>query len=63
VVLLVLLIPSISENDRELLSVVFLLVAAVFLVLGVARGQLRRPGGLPLRTVAMLAFGSMGLVA
>ncbi len=44
-------------------SVVLLVAAPVFVVLGVARGQLRRPGGLPLQTVGMLAFGSIGLVA
>jgi hypothetical protein len=54
-------IPSSSGID---LSVVLLVVAApVFLVLGVARGQLRKPGGLPLQTVGMLAFGSIVLVA
>ena len=41
----------------------FLIVALVLLVVGVARGQLRRPGGLPLQTVGMLAFGSTVLVA
>jgi hypothetical protein len=44
-------------------SVVFLVVALVFLVLGVARGQVQRPGGLRLQTVGMLAFGSTVLVA
>ena len=44
-------------------SVGFLIVALVFLVVGVARGQLRRPGGLPLQTVGMLAFGSIVLAA
>ena len=44
-------------------SVGFLVVALVFLVVGAARGQLRRPGGLPLQTVGMLAFGSIVLVA
>ena len=54
-------IPSSSGID---LSVVLLVVAApVFLVLGVARGQLRKPSGLPLQTVGMLAFGSIVLVA
>ena len=54
-------IPSISGIDP---SVVLLLAAApVFLVLGVARGLWRRPGGLPLQTVGMLAFGSTVLVA
>ena len=55
------LIPSMSGIDP---SVVLLVAAApVFLVLGVARGQLRKPGGLPLQTVGMLAFGSTVLVA
>jgi hypothetical protein len=54
-------IPSNSGIDP---SVVLLVAAApVFLVLGVARGQLRKPGGLPLQTVGMLAFGSTVLVA
>ena len=44
-------------------SVVFLVVALVFLVLGVARGQWQRPDGLPLQTAGMLAFGSIILVA
>jgi hypothetical protein len=44
-------------------SVVFLVAAPVFLVLGVARGLWRRPGGLPLQTVGMLAFGSIVLLA
>jgi hypothetical protein len=44
-------------------SVVLLVAAPVFLALGVARGQLRRPGGLPLQTAGMLAFGSIVLVA
>jgi hypothetical protein len=41
----------------------FLVAALVFLALGVARGQWREPGGLPLQTVGMLAFGSIVLVA
>jgi hypothetical protein len=53
-------IPSIAGID----PIVILLVAApAFLVLGVARGLWRRPGGLPLQTVGMLAFGSTVLVA
>jgi hypothetical protein len=44
-------------------SVVFLAAAPVFLVLGVARGQWQRLGGLPLQTAGMLAFGSTVLVA
>jgi hypothetical protein len=57
---LLLFFPSLSDTD---LSVVLLVAAAVFLVLGVARGQLRRPGGLPLQATGMLAFGSIALVA
>ena len=54
-------IPSTSGIDP---SVVLLLVAAaVFLVAGVVGGQLRKPGGLPLQTVGMLAFGSTVLLA
>ena len=44
-------------------SVVLLVAALVFLALGVARGQWQRPGGLPLQTAGMLAFGSTVLVA
>jgi hypothetical protein len=54
------LVPSISGVDP---SVVLLAAAPVFLVLGVVRGQLRKPGGLPLQTAGMLAFGSIVLVA
>ena len=53
-------VPSISGVDT---SVVLLSAAPVFLILGVVRGQLRKPGGLPLQTVGMLAFGSIVLVA
>jgi hypothetical protein len=53
-------IPSISGIDP---SVVLLVAAPVFLVLGVARGQWQRPGGLPLQSAGMLAFGSTVLVA
>ena len=53
-------VPSISGVDT---SVVLLAAAPVFLILGVVRGQLRKPGGLPLQTVGMLAFGSTVLMA
>jgi len=53
-------IPSASEVVP---SVGFLVVALVFLVLGVARGLWRRPSGLPLQTAGMLTFGSIVLVA
>ncbi len=53
-------IPSTSWINP---SVVLLVVAAVFLVVGVTRGQLVKPGGLPLQTAGMLAFGSTVLVA
>ena len=42
---------------------VLLVAAPVFLVLGVARGQWQRLGGLALQTAGMLAFGSTVLVA
>ncbi len=58
--LLAFFIPSISGIHP---SVVLLVAAPVFLVLGVARGQLRRPGGLTLQAAGMLAFGSIVLVA
>ena len=57
---LAIFIPSISGIDP---SVVLLVAAPVFLVLGVARGQWQRPDGLPLQTAGMLAFGSTALVA
>jgi len=44
-------------------SVVYLVAALIFLALGVARGLLRKPGGLALQTAGMLAFGSTVLVA
>jgi hypothetical protein len=53
-------IPSISGIDP---LVVLLVAAPVFLALGVARGLLRKPGGLTLQTVGILAFGSIVLVA
>ncbi len=57
---LAIFISSISGIDP---SVVLLVAAPAFLVLGVARGQVQRPGGLPLQTAGMLAFGSTALVA
>lgn len=53
-------VPSASEVVP---SVILLVAALVFLVLGVARGQWQRPGSLPLQTAGMLAFGSTALVA
>jgi hypothetical protein len=44
-------------------SVVLLVAAAGFLVVGAARGRLRRPGGLPLQAAGMLVFGATMLVA
>lgn len=58
--LLAFFIPSTSEVVP---SVVLLAAALVFLALGVACGQLRKPGGLALQTAGMLAFGSTALVA
>ena len=57
---LAIFIPSTSEVVP---SVVLLVAAPVFLVLGVARGQWQRPGGLPLQSAGMLAFGSIILAA
>src|SRR5918994_1353512 len=57
---LAIFIPSTSEVVP---SVVLLVAAPVFLVLGVALGQWQRPGGLPLQSAGMLAFGSIVLVA
>ena len=53
-------IPSTSEVVP---SVVLLVAALVFLVLGVVRGQLVKPSGLTLQAGGMLAFGSIALVA
>ena len=53
-------IPSTSEVVP---SMIFVVAALAFLVVGVARGQLRKPGGLALQTVGVLAFGSTVLVA
>jgi len=57
---LALVIPSTSGINP---SVVLLVAAAVFLVLGVARGQLRKPGGLTLQAAGMFAFGATALAA
>jgi hypothetical protein len=53
-------VPSSSEVVP---SVGFLVAALVFFVVGAARGELRKPGGLALQTVGMLAFGSIVLAA
>jgi hypothetical protein len=53
-------LPSTSWTDRSMILVV---VGAVFAIVGVARGLLVKPVGLPLQTVGMLAFGSAILVA
>src|SRR5215213_8501178 len=53
------LIPSTSGVGP---SVVLLVAAPVFLVLGVACEQWQNPGGLPLQSAGMLAFGSIILV-
>lgn len=44
-------------------SVVLLVAAAIFLALGVIRGQLREPGGLMLQAAGVLAFGATALAA
>jgi hypothetical protein len=44
-------------------SLVLLVVGAVFLVVGVVRGQLAQPSGFSLQTTGMLVFGSAILVA
>ena len=43
-------------------SVVLLVAAAVFVVLGMVRGLLGRPGGLTLQTAGMVVFGATALV-
>jgi hypothetical protein len=44
-------------------SVVFLVSALVFVMLGVVRGHMRNDGGLPLQTIGMLGFSAIGLLA
>ena len=65
VVLLVGFLPLVfvPPTSRVNPSVVLLVAAAVFLVVGVARGQLRRPGGLTLQAAGVLAFGATALAA
>jgi hypothetical protein len=53
-------VPSSSELVP---SVGFLAAALVFFVVGAARGELRRPGGLAFQTVGVLAFGPIVLAA
>ncbi len=53
-------VPSSSEVVP---SVGFLAAALVFFVVGAARGELRKPGGLALQTVGVLVFGSIVLAA
>ncbi len=66
VVLLVALTPLVLANKVFDLGISlqpdFLVAALVLLVVGVARGQWRRPGGLQLQTVGMLVFGAAMLV-
>jgi hypothetical protein len=45
------------------LPLVYLVVALAFVMLGVARGQLRRPSSLTLQAAGMLTFGATALVA
>jgi len=54
------LVPSSSEVAP---SIGFLAAALVFFVVGAARGELRKPGGLALQTVGVLVFGSIVLAA
>jgi uncharacterized membrane protein YhaH (DUF805 family) len=42
---------------------ILLVAAAVFLVVGIARGRLREPGGLALQAAGVLAFGATALAA
>ena len=53
-------VPSSSEVVP---SVGFLAAALVFFVVGAARGELRKPGGLALQTVGVLVFSSIVLAA
>jgi hypothetical protein len=45
------------------LPLVYLVVALAFVMLGVVRGQLRRPSSLTLQAAGMLTFGATALVA
>jgi hypothetical protein len=45
------------------LPLVYLVVALAFVMLGAARGQLRRPSSLTLQAAGMLMFGATALVA
>ena len=42
---------------------VVLAIAVFFLVVGMIRGQLREPGGLPLQAAGVLVFGATALAA
>lgn len=53
-------VPPTSEINA---SVILLIAAAVFLALGVVRGQLREPGDLTLQAAGVLVFGATALVA
>ena len=53
-------LPSSSWTDR---SVILLVIGAVFLVMGVVRGQRAKPSSFSLQTAGMLVFGSAILVA
>ena len=53
----------VPSSSQVVPSVGFLAAALVFFVVGAARGELRKPGGLALQTVGMLAFGSIVLAA
>ena len=53
----------IPPTSRVNPSVVLLVAAALFLVVGAVRGQLRRPGGLTLQAAGVLAFGATALAA
>ena len=53
----------IPPTSRVSSSVVLLVAAALFLAVGVARGQLREPGGLTLQAAGVIAFGATALAA
>jgi hypothetical protein len=59
----VVVLTVLPSNSEVVPSAIFLAAALVFLVVGVARGRSRPPGGLPLQSVGMLAFGSTALAA
>ncbi len=57
------ILTVVPSGSQVVPSVGFLAAALVFFVVGAARGGLRKPGGLALQAVGVLAFGSIVLTA